>query len=80
MDRHGLLQYTLSQLKCKPMQTSNLKNLLVFLGNDEFEYLAVLDLLPNLARLSFTCFLIGKRILNGTKCTSSVNTSNSNLL
>ena len=57
MDRPGLLQYTaeytFSQLKCKPVQTSNLKKLLILLENDEkkhfvdeFEYLAVLDLRP----------------------------------
>ena len=68
MDRPGLLQYTaeytFSQLKCKPVQTSNLKKLLIFLENDEkkhfvdeFEYLAVLDLRPKLARLLFPCFL-----------------------
>ena len=69
MDRPGLLQYTaeysFSQLKCKLAQTSNLKKLLIFLENDykryfvdEFEYLALLDLRPNLARLLFPCFLI----------------------
>ena len=68
MDRPGLLQYTaeytFSQLKCKPVQTSNLKKLLIFLENDEkkhfvdeFEYLAVLELRPKLARLLFPCFL-----------------------
>ena len=42
-------------------------NLLIFLGNDEkrhfvdeFVYLAVSDLRPNLAILLFPCFLIGK--------------------